>query len=344
MSVAVIITTHGKAAEALRHTAEMIIGEQENLQCLTFQPGENGDTLAEKMHAALEQLDAGDGLLMLVDLWGGTPFNAASNIAKQYEQCEVLTGVNVPMLVETLLEREDGAGIEALVQTALNAGTEGVRSLNGQTASGASVGAPAESTVLAAAADFDENDPEIQRLREEASQSVNDGPHMALGLLRIDDRLIHGQVATRWTKETGVNRIIVVNDEIAKDAMRTTMLKQAVPSGVTAHTVSIDKMIRVFNNPDYAKDKAMLLFTNATDVLRLYERGLPIKSVNIGGMAFRDGRVMLDMSVSVNAADVKAFETLNEAGIELEVRKVSNDSKVNIMNLLREKYYPTLNS
>ena len=165
---------------------------------------------------------------------------------------------------------------------------------------------------------------------------------MDISLLRIDSRLIHGQVATRWTKETGVNRIIVVSDEVVKDKMRTTMLKNAVPSGVSAHVVSIDKMIRVFNNDEYKNDTVMLLFTNATDVWRLYERGMPNSTVNIGGMAYKEGRVMLDQSVSVNADDVKAFENLDKAGVELEVRKVANDPKVKITDLLKSKYYPTL--
>ncbi|SUO95606.1 PTS mannose transporter subunit IIAB [Suttonella ornithocola] len=343
MSVAVLITTHGHAAEPLRKTAEMIIGEQENLVCLEFVPGENGEVLAQKMRDALNTLDTANGVLFLVDLWGGTPFNAASKVSSEIERADVVTGVNIPMLVETLMARDDTDDLKELVNTALQSGAEGVKALNTQATPTVSTQKTAESKPIVSQnssnENFDENDPEIIKLREEESKQVKDGPHMALGLLRIDDRLIHGQVATRWTKETEVNRIIVVNDDVAKDKMRTTMLKQAVPNGVTAHTVSIDKMIRVFNNPEYANDRVMLLFTNATDVLRLFERGMPIKSVNIGGMAYKEGRTMLDMSVSVNDDDVKAFEKLNEAGVELEVRKVSNDNKVNIMNLLKDKYY-----
>lgn len=342
MSVAVLVTTHGHAAEPLVKTAEMIIGEQENLKCLEFVPGENGDVLQDKMRVALQSLNTEKGVLFLVDLWGGTPFNAASALCGELPNAEVVTGVNIPMLVETLMARDDSDNLVEIVQTALQSGSDGVKALKTQAVTSTNVSV-AQSTTTAASEAVDENDPEIIRLREEESKAVKDGPHMTLGLLRIDDRLIHGQVATRWTKETGVNRIIIVNDEICKDKMRTTMLKQAVPPGVSAHTVSIDKMIRVFNNPDYAKERVMLLFTNATDVWRLYERGMPITSVNIGGMAFREGRVMLDMSVSVNEDDVKAFEKLNEAGVELEVRKVSNDNKVNIMNLLNDKYYPTKN-
>ena len=163
---------------------------------------------------------------------------------------------------------------------------------------------------------------------------------MSFGLWRIDDRLIHGQVATRWTKETGVKRIIVVNDNVVKDKTRATMLKQAVPPGVTAHVVSVDKMMRVYNNPEYAGEKVMLLFTNPTDALELVRRGVPIQSINIGGMAYKEGRTMLDTSVSVDAKDVEAFKELDSKGIELEVRKVASDKKVPVLQLIAEKYKP----
>lgn len=346
MSVAVVITTHGKAAEELRHSAEMIIGEQENLQCLTFLPGENGDTLADKMRGAIAQLDTSKGILLLVDLWGGTPFNAASKVAQELagenRQCEVVTGVNVPMLIETLMEREDIDDLNELTQTAVNSAREGVRSLNGQggqantvAAAPSTQAAPAQSEMVS---EFDENDPEIQRLRAEASRQVTGDQHPVIALLRIDDRLIHGQVATRWTKERNVSRIIVVNDAVAADPMRVTMLKQAVPPGVSAHVVSLDKLVRVFNNPQYAGERVMLLFTNPSDILNLVERGLPVETVNIGGMAYREGKTQLDNAVSVDAQDVAAFKALNERGIELEVRKVASDNKVNVMNLIADKF------
>jgi PTS system mannose-specific IIB component len=97
--------------------------------------------------------------------------------------------------------------------------------------------------------------------------------YMVIGLARIDDRLIHGQVATRWTKETNVTRIIVVSDEVAADNVRKTLLTQVAPPGVTAHVVDVAKMIRVYNNPKYAGERVMLLFTNPTDVLRIVEEG-----------------------------------------------------------------------
>ena len=160
--------------------------------------------------------------------------------------------------------------------------------------------------------------------------------HLEIGLARIDDRLIHGQVATRWTKESKVSRIVVVNDDVAKDSVRSTMLKSVAPPGVTAHVVNVEKMVRVYNNPEYAGERMMLLFTNPTDVLRLSDAGVDFKSINIGGMAYKDGKKMITSAVAVDEKDIEAFKVLNERNIELDVRKVSNDSRQYMMDLLKK--------
>ncbi|SFD06526.1 mannose/fructose/sorbose PTS transporter subunit IIB [Clostridium uliginosum] len=159
---------------------------------------------------------------------------------------------------------------------------------------------------------------------------------MKIVLARIDDRLIHGQVATIWSKETQCQRIIVCNDDVANDELRKTLLVQVAPPGITAHVLGIDKAVRVVNNPKYENDKVLFLFTNPTDVLRLIEAGVNITSVNIGGMSFKEGKKQVTGAISVNNEDVKAFKALNEKGIELEIRKVASDSKSNIMPLIEK--------
>ncbi|WP_432330471.1 mannose/fructose/sorbose PTS transporter subunit IIA [Yersinia enterocolitica] len=103
MSIAIIIGTHGVAAEQLLKTTEMLIGEQENVAYIDFVPGENADTLVEKYTAKLEGLETSAGVIFLVDTWGGSPFNAASRIVTDKENYEVIAGVNIPMLVETFM-------------------------------------------------------------------------------------------------------------------------------------------------------------------------------------------------------------------------------------------------
>lgn len=158
---------------------------------------------------------------------------------------------------------------------------------------------------------------------------------MNIVLARIDDRLIHGQVVTVWTKEVKCERIIVCNDEVASDEIRKALLTQVAPPGMKASVVDIEKAIRVYNNPKYAETRALLLFTNPTDVLRMVEGGVDIKSVNIGGMSFKEGKKQITKAVSVNEKDIDAFKKLHEKGIELEIRKVAADSKIDLMSILQ---------
>ncbi|WP_105625063.1 PTS mannose transporter subunit IIAB [Cronobacter malonaticus] len=315
MTIAIVIGTHGWAAEQLLKTAEMLLGEQENVGWIDFVPGENAETLIEKYNAQLEKLDTSKGVVFLVDTWGGSPFNAASRIVVDKPNYEVVAGVNIPMLVETLMARDDDPAFDELVAIAVETGREGVKALKAKPVEKAAPAAPVPKAAAPA-------------------RPMGPNDYMVIGLARIDDRLIHGQVATRWTKETNVSRIIVVSDEVAADNVRKTLLTQVAPPGVTAHVVDVAKMIRVYNNPKYAGERVMLLFTNPTDVERIVEGGVKITSVNIGGMAYRQGKTQVNNAVSVDEKDIEAFKKLNARGIELEVRKVSNDPRLKMMDLL----------
>ena len=158
---------------------------------------------------------------------------------------------------------------------------------------------------------------------------------MKIVLARIDDRLIHGQVATIWSKVTGCERIIVCDDDVAADSIRSTLLKQVAPPGIKSSVVDIEKAVRVYNNPKYENDKCLLLFTNPTSVLQMVEAGVDIKSVNIGGMSFKEGKHQITGAVSVDDKVIEAFKKLNERGIELEIRKVDTDKKVMMMDVLK---------
>lgn len=155
---------------------------------------------------------------------------------------------------------------------------------------------------------------------------------MEIKLARIDDRLIHGQVATVWSRESQCNRIIIVSDEVAKDELRKTLLKQVAPPGIKSHVVTVKKMVEIYSDPRFDSFKALLLFTNPTDVLRMVRGGVRLSSVNIGGMSFKEGKNQITSAVSVDDKDIEAFKALNEMGIELEIRKVAKDSKVDLMS------------
>lgn len=100
--VAIIIGTHGNISEELIRSSEMIFGKQSNVGCITFKPGEELEELAAKYSVVMDRLYTDDGVLFMVDLFGGSPYNAANMIALKNENMDVVTGVNLPMLIETL--------------------------------------------------------------------------------------------------------------------------------------------------------------------------------------------------------------------------------------------------
>jgi PTS system mannose-specific IIA component len=126
--ISVIIGTHGMFSEEILKSAEMIFGNQENVGTVTFKPGEGVDNLVEKYNKLINELDCTDGVLFMVDLFGGSPFNAASIIAMKPDNIEIVAGVNLPMILETLGSR-DFSSLSELLAIAENSGKEAIRVL-----------------------------------------------------------------------------------------------------------------------------------------------------------------------------------------------------------------------
>ncbi|WP_077857093.1 PTS sugar transporter subunit IIB, partial [Clostridium beijerinckii] len=126
------------------------------------------------------------------------------------------------------------------------------------------------------------------------------------------------------------------SDEVAADDLRKQLVIQVAPPGIKAYVLPIAKAIEAYNNPKFDSFKTLFLFTNPTDVLRMVEGGIPIKSVNVGGMCYKAGDKQVTNALCMNDIDIEAFKKLNEKGIELEVRKLAKDTKINLMDRLKE--------
>lgn len=126
--IALIIGTHGMFSEELLKSSEMILGSQNNVGAVTFKPGEGTDTLLSKYNKLINELDCSDGVLFMVDLFGGSPFNAASILAMKNENMEIITGVNLPMLLEVFGSR-DFSNLSELLTIAENAGKNSIKPL-----------------------------------------------------------------------------------------------------------------------------------------------------------------------------------------------------------------------
>jgi len=160
---------------------------------------------------------------------------------------------------------------------------------------------------------------------------------MNITLARIDDRLIHGQVTTVWSKVANAQRIIICNDDVYNDDVRRTLLRQAAPPGMKVNVVNIEKAVAVYHNPQYQDETVFYLFTNPQDVLTMVQQGVKIATLNIGGMAWRPGKKQLTKAVSLDAADINAFQQLDTLGVKLDLRVVASDPAVNILDKIAEQ-------
>lgn len=137
--------------------------------------------------------------------------------------------------------------------------------------------------------------------------------------VRIDDRMIHGQVATQWSGRLNATRIMVINDSIVNDDMRKTVVRLAAPANVSTSILSRQKALINIKNGKYKGQRVLLICVSPVDVNYLIDNGLPIKSVNVGNLAQRDGTERIRPSVNVTPEEKEAFKKLIGRGVEVTV-------------------------
>ncbi|XMB87112.1 PTS galactosamine transporter subunit IIB [Mycoplasmatota bacterium WC44] len=153
-------------------------------------------------------------------------------------------------------------------------------------------------------------------------------------LTRIDNRLIHGQVATQWSSSINVNLLLVANDAVAEDKFRQGLMDMAAPSYAKTRYFSLQKTIDVIHKAS-PQQRIFIICESPSDVLTLVKGGVPIKKVNIGNMHMSEGKRQVATTVAVDDVDVQAFAELQELGVELEIRKVPSESSESVNKLFK---------
>ncbi|MGX6978524.1 mannose/fructose/sorbose PTS transporter subunit IIB [Vagococcus elongatus] len=320
--VGIILASHGEFAEGILQSGTMIFGEQEKVAAVTLMPSEGPEDLRKKIEDAIASFGEDNQVLFLVDMWGGTPFNQANHLLSGNEdKWAVVSGLNLPMLIETFASRLSMDSAHEIATHIIDVAKDGVK-----------VKPESLEPATPAAAAVEDSQPKGAL---PPGTVVGDGK-LKIVLTRVDSRLLHGQVSTAWTKSVGPNRIIVVSDDVAKDDMRKKLIEQAAPPGVKANVIPIKKMIEIYKDPRFGGTKALLLFENPQDVMTVVEGGVDIKEVNVGSMAHSVGKVVVSKVLSMGHEDVESFEQMKAKGITFDVRKVPNDAKDNMDEILNK--------
>ena len=273
---------------------------------------------------AIAKFDPDDEVLFLIDLWGGSPFNQANSIYEEHkDKWAIVTGLNLPMLIEAYGSRLSMDSAQDIAAHLLDAGRDGIK-------------------IKPEALDKVKK-PAAQAAAPSTANAGQPGSFQYV-LARVDSRLLHGQVATTWTKTTNPTRIIVVSDSVAKDELRKNLIKEAAPSGVKAHVVPIDQMIKLAkDDKHFGGQRALLLFETPEDALRAIEGGVPIKELNIGSMSHSVGKVQPNKVLAFDQKDIDTFHKLADDGVKFDVRKVPSDHPDD-MNAILKKAQDELNA
>lgn len=153
-------------------------------------------------------------------------------------------------------------------------------------------------------------------------------------LTRIDDRLVHGQVAFTWTPALGIDCLVVANDKVASDDFQKMALGLARPAGAKLLVKSLRDAGLFLNDPKSKPFNILVLVNSVKDAAVLAADVEEIRSVNFGGIRTKEGAHAVSKAISLTAEDISVIRALLQKGLELEVRQVPTDNKQPIENLI----------
>lgn len=143
---------------------------------------------------------------------------------------------------------------------------------------------------------------------------------------RVDHRLIHGQVITKWLKLIQANEVIIVDDTLGNDPFMTEVYTVAAPEGVKIEILETGEVVERLNSGTYKEDNLFLLFKNIKSVENAVKKGLQLKQLQLGGIPYGQGRVKIISAVSLLKEELEFLEILNNSGTEVFAQIVPEES------------------
>lgn len=154
-------------------------------------------------------------------------------------------------------------------------------------------------------------------------------------LLRVDDRLLHGQVAFAWSKSLPINLIVIANDEVSQDKTAKATFALAKPAGMSLVISTVAKTVEFLRSPKAARYSALVLVNNMADAQSVAFECEGIDAVNLGGLREHDGSKRYTNAVCLSDEDVKIVRELVDKGISVFAQQVPADTKTDMASLIK---------
>ncbi|MCZ4348560.1 PTS sugar transporter subunit IIB [Enterococcus faecium] len=304
----IILISHGSMAEGVKASLEMIVGKQDHVHVVALTPDGDNRQFEEELLKKMKALNGSS--LIIADLLGGTPCNVALSNYLESENVEIIARMSLPLVIEATLNST--ATVKELIQAATT-GIVDVKQKMKQTEIEKEPSLPMDNSQLYEAYKGKEN-------------IVN---------VRMDERLIHGQVAGIWAPSLHTQRIIVINDEAAADTLQKSSLRMAAPTSMRLSVLPVESAAKNIRSGKYGKQRLFLVFKNPTDVLRYLKAGGKLTHVNVGNMSYKEGSKDITKSIKVLDEEIDVFESIAAMDINVTAQLVPNDPVIDFMDKLR---------
>ena len=149
--------------------------------------------------------------------------------------------------------------------------------------------------------------------------------------VRIDDRMIHGQVAVYWCRFVGATRIMVANDEMHSNEIQKAALRMVVPPGLRSSLLDVETAAANLSSGKYVGQRVILVVRRPSDILRMLDAGVGIEAVNVGNLPAREGTVTVKNSIDVTPEELDQLRELDARGVHLTGKQVPDNSDEDLM-------------
>jgi PTS system mannose-specific IIB component len=155
----------------------------------------------------------------------------------------------------------------------------------------------------------------------------------ALGLVRVDDRLIHGQVIAVWCRQQRFTRILVVDDDVAADPFMQEVLRLAAPPGLTVDVLSVQEAISELTTDTPDRKTTMVLMKSPRIAQQVYEGGVKYAALNIGGIGSAPGRRNIFKNIAVSDEEIAILKSLLQDGVKITLLTVPGEKSKDFSDL-----------
>lgn len=302
MGVGIILASHGEFASGIKQTGDMIMGTQDKVEVCLLMPEDSPEQFKSRLEAVVAAFEKDDELLFLVDLWGGTPFNQANQLVKEHAgKMEVVSGLNVPMLLQAYSERFiPERSVTDIAKIIISDGKDGIRTSAYQ---------PVKV---------------IESKIKRGGEIMTDKKMNQLGIqhVRLDERLIHGQVATLWLGNLGATRVMIIDNNVVNDPIAKASLKTAVPGGIKLSILKTDTASTRLKQGVYEGQKVMIIAKEIQTIFDLIDAGVPIERFNLGNASLKEGTIQIKKSVFLTEAAISKLLDLEKQGVLVTAQMV----------------------